>query len=162
MADRQPLDAEQIFATLEKHGVEYVVIGGLAVQVHGHVRTTNDIDVIPRPSPENLDRLAAALNELDAKVLNPGCEDLAIDARMLPRATLWQITTRHGDVDVLHDAPGAAPFSELSERSITIELGEWTIAIASKADLIRMKRASRRPVDLSDVAALTESEHQRP
>lgn len=162
MADRQPLDAEQIFAALDAHGVEYVVIGGLAVQVHGHVRTTNDVDLVPAPSPENLERLAAALNELDARVLNPGCEDLAIDARMLPRATLWQMATRHGDVDILHDAPGAAPFSELSERALAIELGERAIAIASKADLIRMKRASARPIDIADVAALTEPEHQRP
>lgn len=166
MADRQPLDApldaQQIFAALDAHGVQYVVIGGLAVQVHGHVRTTNDVDLIPAPSRENLERLAAALNELDARVLNPGCEDLPIDARMLPRATLWQMATRHGDVDVLHEAPGAAPFSELSERALAIKLGEWTIAIASKADLIRMKRASGRPVDVADIAALTESEHERP
>jgi hypothetical protein len=162
MTDRARLDPERIFAALDEHGVEYVVIGGIAVQVHGHVRMTNDVDLIPSPSPRNLERLAEALNGLEARVLNPGSENLKIDARMLPRATLWQIATRHGDVDVLHEAPGAGSFDQLRERALTIALGDHTIAIASKADLIKMKRAAGRPIDLSDIAALTQPEHERP
>ncbi|MGH2854292.1 MAG: hypothetical protein ACRDLF_08900 [Solirubrobacteraceae bacterium] len=160
MAEAKPLDPERIFATLDAHEVEYVVIGGLAVQVHGHVRMTNDVDLIPSPTPENLDRLAEALTELDARVLNPGSEHLAIDAHMLPRATLWELSTRHGDIDVLHDAPGAAPFRQLRERALTIMLGEHPVPIAGRDDLIRMKRATGRPVDLADIAALTEPEHR--
>jgi hypothetical protein len=162
MAERQPFDPERIFMALDTHGVEYVVVGGIAVQVHGHVRMTNDVDLMPAPSPQNLDRLAQALNELDARVLNPGSEDLDVDASMLPRATLWQLATRHGDVDVLHEAPGAVSYTELRERALVIRLGDRQVAVASKDDLINMKRASARPVDLADVAALTEPEHQRP
>jgi hypothetical protein len=158
----QPLDAEQIFAVLDAHQVEYVVIGGIAVQVYGHVRMTNDVDLIPSPTPQNLERLASALGELEARVLNPGNEHLAIDAQMLPRATLWQLSTRHGDIDVLHDAPGASSFPQLRERALLIALGDHTIPIASRDDLIRMKRASGRPVDLADIAALSEAEHQNP
>jgi hypothetical protein len=160
MPDAQPLDAERIFATLDAHGVEYVVVGGIAVQVHGHVRMTNDVDLIPSPTPENLTRLADALTELDARVLNPGSEHLKIDARMLPRATLWQFATRHGNIDVLHDAPGAAPFPQLRERALVIVPGEHPIPIAGRDDLIKMKRATGRPVDLNDIAALTEQEHR--
>ena len=160
MPDAQPLDAERIFATLEAHEVEYVVIGGIAVQVHGHVRMTSDIDLIPSPNPANLKRLAKALTELDARVLNPGSEHLKIDARMLPRATLWQLSTRHGDIDVLHDAPGAAPFPQLRERALVITLDDRPIPIAGRDDLIKMKRATGRPVDLTDIAALTEPEHR--
>jgi len=159
MAD-QPLDAERIFAVLDAHEVEYVVIGGIAVQVYGHVRMTNDVDLIPSPAPQNLERLASALDELEARILNPGSEHLAIDAQMLPRATLWQLSTRHGDIDVLHEAPGAAPFPQLRERALLIALGDHTIPIASRDDLIRMKRAAGRPVDLADIAALSEAEHQ--
>jgi hypothetical protein len=153
-------DVERIFATLDAHGVEYVVVGGIAVQVHGHVRMTNDIDLIPSPTPENLTRLADALTELDARVLNPGHERLKIDARMLPRATLWQFSTRHGDIDILHDAPGAAPFAQLRARALMIAPGEHPIPIAGRDDLIKMKRATGRPVDLADIAALTEPEHR--
>jgi hypothetical protein len=162
MTDPRPLDAEQIFAVLDAHEVEYIVIGGIAVQVYGHVRMTNDVDLIPSPMPQNLERLAAALEELDARVLNPGSEDLTVDARMLPRATLWQLATRHGDIDVLHDAPGAASFPQLRERAFMISLGDHQIPIASRDDLIKMKRAAGRPVDLADIAALTVLDHQRP
>jgi hypothetical protein len=160
MTDPRPLDAERIFAVLDAHKVEYVVIGGIAVQVYGHVRMTNDIDLIPSPTPQNLERLAAALNDLEARILNPGSEHLLIDAQLLPRATLWQLATRHGDIDVLHDAPGASPFALLRERALLITLGEYPIAVASRDDLIKMKRAAGRPLDLADIAALTETEQQ--
>jgi predicted nucleotidyltransferase len=157
-----PLDAERILAALAAHSVDYVIVGGLAVQTHGHVRTTFDVDVYPRPEPANLRRLADALNELDARTLNVGGEELAIDATMLPRATLWQFDTRHGAIDVLHDAPGAPPYDELRERALEIELDGIQLAVAGRDDLISMKRASARPVDLEDLSALTEPETRGP
>ena len=154
------LDPERIFAVLAEHRVDYVVVGGVAVQVHGHVRMTNDLDVIPRPTRANLDRLATALRELNARILNPGSEDLEIAASMLRRATLWQLSTEVGDVDLLHDAPGAATFDEVRARALTISLGPHEIPVAGRDDLIRMKKAAGRPIDLEDIAALTEPEHR--
>lgn len=151
-------DAERIFSVLAEHRVDYVVVGGVAVQVHGHVRMTNDLDLIPAPGRANLERLASALRALNARVLNPESESLEIDASMLPRATLWQLSTELGDIDVLHDAPGAAAFDELRARALVIALGPNKIPIAGRDDLIRMKRASGRPIDLEDIAALTEAE----
>ena len=156
MPPETPLDAERILEVLAEHGVEYVIVGGLAVQTHGHVRTTFDLDVYPSPDAQNLARLAGALNALDAKVLNPGSDDLEIDATMPPRATLWQFATRHGPVDVLHDVPGAPPYDDLRARALELRLGTLRLAIASLDDLISMKRASGRQVDLEDIAALTE------
>ena len=156
MDPEAPLDAERIFEVLAEHAVEYVLVGGLAVQTHGHVRTTIDVDVFPRPDRSNLARLADALNELGARVLNPGSEGLAIDAAMLPRATMWQFATRHGAIDVLHDAPGAPRYDDLRSAALEVDLGRIKIAVAGRDDLINMKRASARPVDLDDVAALTE------
>lgn len=155
MPAETPLDAERILETLARHHVDYVLVGGLAVQTHGHVRTTMDIDIYPRPEPANLKHLAAALRELEARVLNPGGEGIEIDAAMLPRATLWQFATRHGALDVLHDAPGAPPYEQLRGHALRIRLGDVELAIASRDDLIGMKRASGRPVDLEDIAALT-------
>lgn len=78
-AERSPDErlAERILRALAEHKVDYVLIGGLAVQTHGHVRTTNDADLIPAPDPANLERLAAALRSLDARVLNPGEESIS-------------------------------------------------------------------------------------
>jgi hypothetical protein len=153
-----PLDAQRILEELAQHEVDFVLVGGLAVQTHGSTRMTNDVDVIPAPDRRNLVRLAEALRALDARVLNPGHEDLEIDAKMLPRATLWQFATRHGDIDVLHDAPGAAPFPELRERALVIALDDVRVPVAGRDDLIRMKLARDRPVDRADVAALTDPE----
>ncbi|MEA2374307.1 MAG: hypothetical protein QOD53_770 [Thermoleophilaceae bacterium] len=157
-----PLDAERILRVLAEHRVDYVLVGGLAVQTHGHMRTTFDIDVLPRPERANLKRLATALNALGARALNPGSEELVIDAAMLLRATLWQFATRHGPVDVLHDAPGAPPYDDLRGRALEIRLGDIALAVAGRDDLISMKRASGRPVDLDDLAALTQAEHEIP
>jgi hypothetical protein len=154
----EPLDAQRILEELARHQVDYVLVGGMAVQTHGGTRMTNDVDLIPAPERRNLTRLANALRALDARVLNPGHEDLEIDARMLPRATIWQLATPHGDIDVLHSAPGAAPYTELRERALVIALDEARIPVASRDDLIRMKLARGRPVDHADVAALTDPE----
>lgn len=135
-----PLDAERILRALADHKVEYVLIGGLAVQTHGHVRTTNDADLIPAPDPANLERLADALRSLDARVLNPGEEDTEIDAKMLPRAPIWQFVSRDGGIDVMHE----------------VKLDDIDVRVVALDDLIRMKLARGRPVDLADVASLTD------
>lgn len=152
----EPLDAERIFVALGEHDVDYVLIGGLAVQTHGHTRMTNDVDVIPAPERANLERLASALRAIGGRVLNAGSEDLEISGSMPPRTTIWQIATRHGDIDVLHEAPGAGAYEELRERALVIELGALRVQVAGRDDLIRMKLARGRPRDLADVAALTD------
>lgn len=153
-----PLDAERILRALAEHDVDYVLIGGLAVQTHGHVRTTNDADLVPAPDPANLRRLAAALRSLEARVLNPGEEGAAIDAKMLPRATIWQFATRDGGIDVMHEVPGGPPYAELRERALRVQLGDLDVPVVDLDDLIQMKLARGRPTDLADVAALTDPE----
>lgn len=150
-----PLDAERILRALAEEAVDYVLIGGLAVQTHGHVRTTNDADLIPSPDPANLERLAAALRSLDARVLNPGHEGTAIDAQMLSKATIWQFVTRDGGVDVMHEVPGGRPYAELRDRAMHVHLGDIDVPVVDLDDLIHMKLARDRKVDLADVAALT-------
>src|SRR4051812_49097216 len=151
-----PLDAERILEALAEHRVDYVLIGGLAVQTHGHVRTTNDADLIPAPDPANLERLAAALRSLEARVLNPGEEATVIDAKMLPRATIWQFVTRDGGIDVMPEVPGGRSFRELSKEALRVQLGDIEVPVVSLDDLIQMKLVRGRPVDLADVASLTD------
>lgn len=150
-----PLDAERILSVLVESGVEFVVIGGVAAQTHGRRRMTADIDLIPAPDPANLRNLAAALRKLEAKILNHGHEDEKITAALLPRATIWQFSTSAGGIDVMHEVPGGRPYGELREAALQIRLDGNLIAIAGLDDLIAMKLARGRPVDLEDVAALT-------
>jgi transcriptional regulator with XRE-family HTH domain len=153
----ESLDPRRIFEEFVRHEVDFVLVGGLAAQTHGNTRMTSDVGVIPAPDPDNLARLAEALNALNARVLNAGHEEDGIDAAMLPRTTIWQFATPHGDIDVLHEAPGAAPFPELRERALVIALANVSIPVVGLDDLIRMKLARGRPVDMADVAALTDS-----
>jgi hypothetical protein len=158
VTERLPiLDASEIFRTLAEHRVDYVLIGGIAAQAHGRpVRMTNVTELTTSPEPANLARLADALNALGARVLNPGHEEDTIDATMLPRATIWQFTTRAGGIDVMHEVPGGREFAELREAALEVQLGEITVPVAGFEDLIRMKEARGRKIDLEDIAALTD------
>ncbi|MHB8692815.1 MAG: nucleotidyl transferase AbiEii/AbiGii toxin family protein [Solirubrobacteraceae bacterium] len=146
-----PLDASAILRVLSDHRVDYVVIGGLAVQAHGHPRTTQDLDLIPDPSPDNLERLRAALSELRARPVGEAePADIAI-----PATGVLELDTDAGGVDVHRAPPGAAPYAQLRIRALELEL-DVTVAVAGRDDLIAMKRASGRPIDRGDILALTE------
>ncbi|MGI8728436.1 MAG: DUF6036 family nucleotidyltransferase [Solirubrobacteraceae bacterium] len=149
-----PLDLRELLATLSRHKVDYVVIGGVAVQVHGHRRTTKDLDVIADPDPDNLKRLAAALAELDARPRDvpggpPTAEHLA-SAPVVP-----PLATAHGELHILRDVPGAPAYDDLRSRAFVVELAGMALAIAGVNDLIAMKRAAGRASDQRDIAALT-------
>lgn len=150
-----PLDARRIFEALADRGVEYVLIGGLAVQAHGHTRTTQDVDLVPATAPANLARLAAALESVGAR---PAGQEDRIPQRplALPPAGVASLDTDAGGVDVHFSPPGAQPFDELRRRALVIDLAGLEVAVASRDDLIAMKRAAGRPIDRGDVIALTE------
>jgi len=159
-----PLDISKLIAVLADHGVDYVVIGGVATQVHGHRRTTMDLDLTPDPDPENLRRLGAALTELDARPVEDveeGEIPVADPERLAVAAIVPPLLTRHGQVHILKEPKGARTFDEMRERALVVDLDGVAVAIVSLDDLIRMKRAAGRPGDLDDIANLTEVERQR-
>jgi hypothetical protein len=161
----RPLDIGDLIEILSRHEVDYVVIGGVATQVHGHRRTTMDLDLTPDPDPENLSRLGAALAELEARPREAGLEKGEIATsdpeRLAIAAIVPPLLTRHGQIHILKEPKGARAFGELREAALVVELDGIEVAIASLDDLIRMKRAAGRPADLDDIAALTEVERQR-
>ncbi len=161
----RPLDLGRLLATLARHDVDYVVIGGVATQVHGHRRTTMDLDLTPDPAPENLRRLSSALEELEARPSDPELAEGELSSadpdRLAVAAIVPPLNTRHGQVHVLKEPKGARSFEQLRESALVVELDGVEIAIVSLDDLIRIKRAAGRPADLDDIAALTEVERQR-
>lgn len=154
-----PLDAARILQALSEHDVGYVVIGGLAVQAHGHTRTTQDVDLVPDPEPDNVQRLAGALHALGARAAGESQAwpaNMVLDA--LRRSAVTSLDTDVGGVDVHRRPPGAAPYPDLRARALVIEVAGVAVSIAGRDDLIAMKRASGRPVDRGDVIALTAPE----
>jgi hypothetical protein len=151
-----PLDARRILEVLSEFDVDYTVIGGLAVQAHGHTRTTQDVDLVPAPAEPNLERLRAALGSLEAW---PAGRPRPGGTIVLPTNGVASFDTAAGGVDVHLSPPGAPAYPDLRARALVIELGDLQVPVASRDDLIAMKRVSGRPIDRGDVLALTEPRH---
>jgi predicted nucleotidyltransferase len=152
------LDPARVFATLDRHGVDYVTIGAFAVIAHGYVRATADIDLIARQDRANLERLAAVFTELHARLRGVDADLLEIDPTdpdTLANGASFTLETAAGPVDYLNDVPGAGDYTELRARSIETTAAGVPVRVVGLDDLIRMKRASGRPQDLRDIANLT-------
>jgi hypothetical protein len=144
------LQAEELFACLERHGVRYVLVGGLAAVLHGSPLPTLDADICPARDPENLERLAAALTELDARVRTPDVVEgvpFARDAIFLAGIELLNLVTRLGDLDLTFVPAGTAGYPELAPRATPMTIHGVTIAVAALEDVIRSKEAANRPKD---------------
>jgi hypothetical protein len=149
---------ETILTTLGRQGVEFVVIGGLAAVAHGSRRMTRDIDIVVKPDNDNLERLRLALDELGARQLLVGGTDAPIlesDMAFVALGATLHTRSPAGRLDVVGAPVGAAPYEQLVARSIVARIGDVKTRISGLDDLIAMKRAAGRPLDLQDIADLT-------
>lgn len=145
-----------LFAALARHEVDYVTIGGMAIQAHGGQRLTQDLDVTIARSSDNLSRLAEALRDLDARIRGPqGQRSRSVpSAAMLASGDQWHLITNAGPLDVLTLPAHLGTFAEMRERAHEVPLGDVIVPIAHRDDLIALKRAAGRPQDLADIRLL--------
>jgi hypothetical protein len=148
----------EIIAALERHGVRYVVIGGLAATLHGSPVMTTDADICPDRERDNLQRLARALVELRARIRTPGVPEglvFACDAAFLSRIEVaLNLMTKFGDLDLSILPSGTSGFEDLRQHAVTMSLMGRPVAVASLADVIRSKEAANRPKDQIALPAL--------
>ncbi|MGI9020559.1 MAG: DUF6036 family nucleotidyltransferase [Solirubrobacterales bacterium] len=132
-------------------GVDFVVIGGWALPVHGAGRTTFDVDIVPDPERANLERLAGALRELEAHV--PGADPLQdpLSANALTGGATVKCLTSLGELHVVQSQPGIPPYEELRGRALSIEIDGVRFEVCSYEDLVAMKLATGRAQDEIDV-----------
>lgn len=152
-----PLAADQILACLEKHGVHYVVIGGVAAILHGSPQVTFDADICPARDSSNLEALARALREMRARIRAPDAPDglpFACDATFLANLNLVNLVTRFGDLDLSFTPSGTGGYSDLIARAVRLPLQGSTVAVAALEDVIRSKEAANRPKDLRTLPLL--------
>ena len=148
-------DFAELFRRLSDAHVEFVVVGGLAVISHGHVRATLDLDVCYARTPENLERLSSALAPLQPKLRGAPAElPFFWDVQTLRNGLNFTLTTTAGDIDVLGEVTGLGGYGEIALRSETIDLYGGKVRILSLSDLIRSKAAAGRAKDLVDLEAL--------
>jgi predicted nucleotidyltransferase len=164
IGDRGRSDPRDIFEVLVRHGVDFVVIGGVAVIGHGSQRVTQDVDFVAATDADNLARLEAALHELGAELWGVDAHLLGIDldAHTLAEGGNFTLVTRAGGLDFFNEVPGGAPYEQVRARSVVADVpGGVQIRVAGIDDLLAMKRAAGRPRDLQDIATLTHIERER-
>jgi hypothetical protein len=154
-----------LLRVLTEHGVDFVVIGGFAVVLHGHVRTTKGVDIVPAPDVQNISRLWDAITSIDAEPPDWGDFDPNELPAPFTREGLiegggnWVLYTRLGRLDLMpyvEDDDGELPYDELraaAESELFDEVGH-RVWFASAEHLIAMKEHAGRDEDLRDVTAL--------
>jgi len=153
------LDLERLFATLHRHKVVYILIGGLAAVFHGSPFPTEDADITPDTDAANLTRLVAALRELNARIRTESAPEgvpFACDAQTLAAAQTWNLITDVGDLDIAFQPAGTRGYPDLHRGAVQAELYASTVEIASLGDVIRSKQAANRPKDQRVLPTLRE------
>jgi len=153
----------EIARLLSQAGVEFVIVGGVAIRSHGGNYITEDLDICPSRTRDNLKRLAGVLAPLRPRPRGL-LETLpfVFDWSTLQHGTNFTFATSMGDVDVLGEVKGIGNYDDLVKDSITVDLDGFPTHILSISGLIIAKEAAARPKDeagLKVLYALRDSEN---
>jgi hypothetical protein len=141
-------DFEEFFASFNKSGVQYLVVGGYAFALHAHPRYTGDMDVFIQASEENAHRVMEALLDFGFTASPLSWRDFTVLGRVVQ---LGQPPLR---IDIMTAIDGVA-FDDAWTRRVNAPYGRQQVPFISKADLIANKRASARKQDLLDLESLS-------
>jgi hypothetical protein len=152
-SDPSALNATAIVSTLNRHEVRFVVIGAFAAIAQGApIAPTRDIDLTPDVAPDNLDRLSAALKELDARTrVGSSLTGLPFshDGASLSRAAMWNLVCRYGEFDIsFHPSGFDGGYAELAAHAHRVNVEGVELTVADLSDVIRSKESAGRPKDL--------------
>jgi hypothetical protein len=158
--NRGRIDPLKIVQAFNHRGVEYVVIGGYAGELHAAaVPPTRDIDFTPRATEENLGRLSLVLTELDARIRTKGVAEglpFSHDAASLANVGMWNLTCKYGELDISFKPSGTDGYEDLVRNALRLDVRGEQMLVASLADIIRSKEAAARPKDFTALPALQE------
>jgi hypothetical protein len=135
------------------HSDKFVLIGGIAARLRGAPVLTEDIDVTPDRRPENLERIAAALRDLGARLRTPNDPDgvvFPIDPAMLRANDSWTLVTRAGDLDLVFSPAGTGGYADLHRGATPLRVSDdppLTVEVAALEDVVRSKEAAGRDKD---------------
>jgi hypothetical protein len=146
-------DPVALLRVLVDHGVDFVVIGGVAARLQGAPILTQDVDVTPANDDANLDRLARALRAIHARLrspIDPDGVDFPVEARFLAAARSWTLVTDVGDVDLVFEPAGANGYGDViadADRLTVAEDPPLAVHVASLRTVVRLKEAAGRDKD---------------
>jgi hypothetical protein len=154
-AELPDLNVREMLRRLVAGGVDFVVIGGIAVLLQGYPRTTRDLDIAFAHDAGNLKALGRVLVELDARLRGVEADlPFVPDERTLQGIELLTLETSEGWLDVQRRTPGVRSYERLRRNAERVDLDGFSVLVASPDDLIAMKRAAGRPQDHLDIEAL--------
>jgi hypothetical protein len=146
----------EILELLNKHEVEYIVVGGVAAVIQGAPITTFDLDALVRISDENAGRLSLALDELDARyrehqsTVKPTKEDILAGGNLL-------LLTRAGPLDVLGFIGDKDRYEDMVHHTSEVAMTIGSFRVLGLQELIRQKKATDRPKDRAVIELLEEA-----
>jgi hypothetical protein len=140
-------DFADMLSALSAAGVEFLVVGAYAMAAHGLPRATGDIDIWVRPTPENAERVLAALRAFGAPLF-----DLAI-ADLVRQDTVFQIGVPPTRIDIMTGISGVT-FEDAWPRRISLSVDDRLVPVLGFTDLLQNKEATGRPRDQADAAWL--------
>lgn len=150
-----------LFSALNAADVRYVVVGGVAVVLHGYARLTGDVDLIVDLDPVEARKAIDTLVGLGLRARAPVDPARFADAdaraewireKGLRVFSLWDPAQPMREVDLFTESP--IEFATLWDRSSLVDIGETEVRVASIDDLIALKRLASRPQDLLDITEL--------
>ncbi len=159
------LDPLPLLRAMHERGIEHIVVGGFAVNAHGFIRVTKDLDIVPSPAEGNLERLAEMLRDLDARILDTddfAGEEMPVDPTRtadLEMGGNFCLLTDLGRLDVMQWLSGVDTddlFGELNPDTVEGSVEGIPVRVCSLEHLRAMKRAAGRPQDLEDLRRLGE------
>lgn len=156
------LDIQGIIDRLGEARVDYIVIGGVAVGFHGYVRATKDLDIVPAPDRQNLERLVGVLRALGAELDGAGDFEAAelpdpLDPGTLSLGGNWVLQTQLGRFDVMQWLDDTELWEMLAPSAVEVEMEGVQVKVASYEDLVALKRQASRPSDIEDLERLRQA-----
>ena len=150
-------DYQRLIGALADRGVDFVIVGAVAMVLHGSARVTRDLDVCYSREPDNLERLAAALAPF-APVLRDAPEGLpfVLDVATLKAGLNFTLTSAAGDIDLMGELPGLGAFPVTYRLSEPMAIYGRDVQVLSLEGLERAERAAGPLKDLADLAEIIE------
>jgi predicted nucleotidyltransferase len=148
-------DFQRIIPNLVDHGVEFILVGGVAAVAHGSARATYDVDVVYARGKANIERLVAALQPLSPYLRGapPGLP-FRWDQCTVQAGLNFTLTTSLGNLDLLGEVTGGGTYEELLPHTLEMEMLGVKLRVVTLERLIQLKRAAGRPKDLEALAEL--------
>ncbi len=145
----------KIIEQCEKHKIQYALVGGYALALHGAVRATADVDLVLKLDKIQFSKFADAMNELGLSSRLPLVPEQIIEFRQeyIEKRNLiaWSFINLKNPLEIV-DVIITEDLKTM--KTIKIHLGKHLVRVASVEDLIRMKKTSGRPQDLVDIERL--------